>query len=77
MLDLQTAKDVVNKGCVKEEAGQIYHDAVQACLSHQVMMPSGMKALNSKHPKFQQDLEQFVVGPIRNSHRATWPEVTF
>lgn len=77
MLDLQTAKHVVESGLVLEEAGQIYHDAVQACLTHQVITPSEVKGLNSKHPNFQQDLEQFVVGPIRNLYATSWPEVAF
>jgi hypothetical protein len=77
MLDFQTAKNVVRSGHVLGEAGQGYNDAVQACLEHQVIMPSGVMGLSSKHQNFQKDLEQFVVGPIRNSHDASWPQAAF
>jgi hypothetical protein len=66
MLDTFTAMSVLADGSVLQEAGQFYHDAVQACLSHQVTIDSGPKSLDSKHPNFHQDLERFVVRPIRD-----------
>lgn len=75
MLDTYTAKSLLENGSVFQEAGQLYHDAVQACLSHQVTMPSGPRSLNSEHPNFQEDLERFVVGPIRDFHMATWGQI--
>ncbi len=75
MLDTYTAKSLLDDGSIEEEAGRCYHDAVQACLSHKVMMASGPRALDSSHPNFQQDLERFVVGPIRDFHIATWGQI--
>lgn len=72
MLDLLTAKHLVEEGRVLEEAGQCYHDAVQACLTHQVIMGNGVTGLNSKHANFQLDVEKFVVAPIRGSYQASW-----
>jgi hypothetical protein len=72
MLDLFTAKHLVDEGRVLEEAGQCYHDAVQACLTHQVIMDSGVRALNSEHVNFQLEVEKFVVAPIRDSYQASW-----
>jgi hypothetical protein len=77
MVDTLTAKRLLEDGIVLQEAGQCYHDAVQACLSHRVMMPSGPRALDSTHPNFQQDLEHFVVGPIRDFHIATWGQIFY
>jgi hypothetical protein len=75
MLDTFTAKSLLEGGSIFRAAGQLYHDAVQACLSHQVTLGSGPRSLDSKHPDFQQDLERFVVGPIRDYHMATWEEI--
>jgi hypothetical protein len=75
MLDTITAKQVLKDGTVLEEAGQCYHDAVKACLDHCVIMPSGPKTLDSEDPNFQQDLERFVVGPIRDFHMTTWGQI--
>jgi hypothetical protein len=72
MLDFQTAKNAVSSGLILGEAGQLYNDAVKACLDHRVILPSGVVELNSKHQNFQQDLEQFVVAPIRNLRASNW-----
>lgn len=80
MLDLQTAMKIVEQGLVREETCQIYHDVVETCLTHQVKIPSEVeglvKELSAKHKNFQQDLEQFVVGPLRNFHSTSWPQAT-
>jgi hypothetical protein len=75
MLDLWTAQKVVESGLVFQEAGECYNNAVQACLTHQVMLPEGVKGLNSKHDNFQLDLEQFVVAPIRDFYAASWGQI--
>lgn len=74
MLDLLTAKSVVESGLVLDEAGQVYSDVVQACLVHQVVGPEKVVGLKSEHKNFQQDLEEFVVGPLRNFYAASWPQ---
>ena len=76
MKDVYTAQKLVTSGRVLQEAGQIYHDVVEACLSHQVTELSAVIGLVSKHPNFQQDLERFVAAPIRNYHAATWGQVS-
>lgn len=75
MLDLTAARKLVNEGQVLEEAGQCYHNAVQACLTHQIMTAEGVKGLNSQHAKFQADLENFVVAPVREFYLASWKPV--
>jgi hypothetical protein len=76
MLDLWAAKDLVESGLVFQEAGECYTNAVQACLTHQAMLPEGVKGLNSKYDNFQLDLEQFVVAPIRVFYTASWGQLT-
>jgi hypothetical protein len=76
MLDLMTAKQLVEEGRVLDEAGQCYHDAVQACLTHQVITDTEVKGLSSKHVNFQSDVEKFVVAPIRDSYAASWGQIS-
>lgn len=52
MLDLMTARQIVDSGAILEEAGQCYHDVVMVCLTHQVIGISGVKYINSKHVGF-------------------------
>ncbi len=72
MIDVMTAKELLSSGLVMKETGQIYQDAVQACLTHQAVASSGIVVLDSRNPNFQEDLERFVVAPIRDFHLATW-----
>jgi len=73
-LDMITAKCVLRDGLVLGETGQGYHNAVEACLTHQVIISSGLKSLDSNHPSFHQDLERFVIAPIRHFRAATWEQ---
>jgi len=76
MLDLETAKNAVDSGLVLKETSKTYDDVVKACLNHQVLGPSETRswALSSKNKTFHQDLEQFVVGPLRNYYSSQWPQ---
>jgi hypothetical protein len=76
-LDVQTAMQIVERGFVLMEAGQIYNDVVQVCLRHQVITPSEIRVLSSEHKNFQQDLAQFVVRPLLDFHMVSWPQVAF
>jgi len=76
VVNLITAKQLVEDGRVLDEAGQCYHDAVQACLTHQIITDTEVKGLSSKHVNFQSDLEKFVVAPIRDSYAASWGQVS-
>ena len=71
MIDTITAMNILADGSVLIEAGQVYHNAVLACLSHQARIDSGSRSLDSKHPNFQQDLVRFVVGPMLYSYLGT------
>ncbi|KAH8820808.1 hypothetical protein F5884DRAFT_61394 [Xylogone sp. PMI_703] len=75
MMDYRTAKYLMDTGAILEEAGQCYHDVVQACLTHQVIEDAGVRPLNSKNITFQSDLERFVVAPMRDYYSKTWQEV--
>jgi len=77
MCDMITATKILAEGSVLQEVGQVYHDAVQVCLTHQVIIASGIKALDSSHPSFQQDLERFVVVPIRQFRANTWGQFSW
>lgn len=76
MLDLMTAKRLVEEGRVLDKAGQCYHDAVQACLTHQIITDTEVKGLSSKHVDFQSDVEKYVVAPIRDSYGASWGQIS-
>lgn len=75
MLDLMLARELVESGRVRDESSQCYNDAVKACLMHQVMMETGVKALTSKHGDFQLDVERYVVAPIRDNFASSWGQV--
>lgn len=75
MLDLAAALKLVDEGQVLQEAGQCYHNAVHACLTHQIVTAEGVKGLNSQHAKFQADLENFVVAPVREFYLSSWKPV--
>jgi len=77
MCDMITAKNILAEGSVLQQVGQVYHDAVQVCLTHQVAVASGMKSLDSSHPSFQQDLERFVVVPIRQFRASIWGQFSW
>jgi hypothetical protein len=73
MVDLMTAKRLVEEGRVYQEAGYCYNEAVKVCLEHQVLSGTKVTRLSSMDPKksmsFQVDVERFVVAPIKNSLR--------
>lgn len=75
MMDLCTAKELVNEGRIEGEAGNTYNLAVSACLNHQILSDSGMRALNSEHPDFKHDMAQFVVAPIMGLWDSSWGQV--
>jgi hypothetical protein len=75
MMDLLTARQLVNEGRVLDEAGQCYNDAVKACLTHQVFIDGRMRSLNSKNVDFQLNVEKFVVSPIQDFYQASWGSI--
>lgn len=76
MVDLGTAKRLVEEGRVYQAAGYRYNEAVKACLEHQVLSGTAYTPLNSTDPNssknFQVDVERFVVAPIRGTLKQTW-----
>lgn len=75
MLDMATAKRLVESGAVREAAGIHYNKSVEACLSHEVVSPDGIYKLDSKNAGFQLDLEQAVVAPIRDFVNNTFGQI--
>jgi hypothetical protein len=79
MVDLLTARQLVEDGRVFHEAGNCYNEAVKACLEHQVLVGTAVTRLNSRDPKksmnFQVDVERFVVAPIRDHIVKTWGSI--
>jgi hypothetical protein len=71
MVDLTTAKRLVEEGRVYQEAGYCYNEAVKVCLEHQVLSGTKVTRLNSVDPKkrmsFQVDVEKYVVAPIKET----------
>lgn len=76
MLDMATAKRLVDSGAVREAAGIRYHESVEACLTHQAISAGGIKKLDSKKAGFQLDLEESVVARIRDFYMNTFGQVS-
>jgi hypothetical protein len=68
MSNVITAKRLVDEGIVVTEAGRCYYDAMQAFLTHQVILDSRGKGLNSEHLYIQLDVEAL----LRDSYQASW-----
>jgi hypothetical protein len=75
MVDLLTAKRLVEEDRVYQEAGHYYNEVVKACLTHQIVSGTGITCFSSSDPKssanFQVDFEKFIVAPIRASLEQT------
>ncbi len=76
MLDLFTAKDLVDREVVLNKAGKDYNAAVRACLWHQIVSEDCVTGLDSKHRDFKRDMERFIVAPIENYYVTTWGKVS-
>lgn len=72
LVDYYTAMDILNKNEIEDEIGVAYQGAVEACLRCRVVSDVGMKMLQSSSNRFQEDLERFVVEPLRRHHSSTW-----
>lgn len=72
LVDYYTAVDILNSNEIEDEIGVAYQRVVEACLRCRVISDVGMKLLKSNSSKFEADLEQFVVEPLRRHHSSIW-----
>lgn len=75
MSDLQdwnTANDLVENNIIRDEVSHAYQSIVSACLEGKVMDDTGMKPFKSGTTTFENDVERFVVGPLRKYSSANW-----
>lgn len=72
LVDYYTAVDILNSNEIEDEIGVAYQRVVEACLRCRVISDVGVKMLKSNSSKFGADLEQFVVGPLRQHHSSIW-----
>lgn len=75
MRDLQdwnTANDLVENNIIRDEVSHAYQSIVAACLEGKIMHDTGMKPLKSGTETFEDDVEKFVVGPLRKYNTANW-----
>lgn len=72
MADYRTAMDILQRNEIRDEIGNAYHCVVDACLRCRVLSDNGPMVLRSGSGKFESDLEQFVVEPLREYHSAIW-----
>ena len=72
LADYYTAIDILNSNEIEDEIGVAYQRVVEACLRCRVISDVGMKLLKSDSARFESDLEQFVVEPLRRHHSSIW-----
>jgi hypothetical protein len=72
VVDLMTAKRLVESGMIYQEAGYRYHEAVKVCLTHQVFAGNAILRLNSTRSDFLSVAERFILCPILDDYQATW-----
>jgi hypothetical protein len=75
MLDMATAKRLLESGAVREAAGIHFEKSVEACLLHEIVSSEGIKKLDSKKAEFQSQLEESVVIPIRDWYGNTFGQI--
>jgi hypothetical protein len=76
MEDYNTALDLVEKNIIGDEVGVAYQRVVAACLECKVLGDDGTKLLRSSSNSFEDDVEKFIVGPLRQYYINTWGKIT-
>ena len=77
-VDYYTARRLLDSDAIRDQAGDSYHRAVEACLLCEVLDGSGSQTrhrLSSRNNNFQDDFEKYVVDPLRDYHYHTWGEI--
>lgn len=72
LADYYTAIDILESNEIEDEVGVAYQGVVDACLHCRVISDDGLKLLTSRSGKFEADLKEFVVEPLRRHHSSTW-----
>jgi hypothetical protein len=72
MEDYNTAVTLLDDGIIKDNISLPFHTIVSACVKCSVLEDEGMRPLTSTSPTFDDDLEKFVVGPLRKYNLDTW-----
>lgn len=74
MVDFCTARNLLRSGRIMREEGRAYHEVVWACIEHQFLCRSEIRALDSRQPTFHQDVEQSILTPLHCMFTETWGE---
>ncbi|EFX06301.1 hypothetical protein CMQ_6622 [Grosmannia clavigera kw1407] len=80
LADYSTAMAILQSNEIRDEIGNAYQCVVDACLRCRVLSDDGLMVLKSDLGRFESDLEQFVVEPLRDYHSTIWgnmPVATF
>lgn len=72
MLDILTAKRVVESGRIMREEGRAYDNVVRACLYHRFICSSRPMSIDSSQPTFQKDVEQCILEPLHSIWTIHW-----
>jgi hypothetical protein len=75
MEDYNTAMDLVEKNVIRDEVSVTYQQVVEACLNCEVLKDEGVQFLKSDSTTFEDDIEKFVVKPLRDYHGNTWGQI--
>jgi hypothetical protein len=75
ILDRETARLLVDSGLIRREEGQAYEDAVRACLEHQYIHESDLRAVKSGTASFQEDVENCILAPLHDLWDNSWGNV--
>lgn len=70
--DWNTANDLVDANIIQDEVSSTYQQIVATCLQCEVLEDCGIKQLRSDSKTFEDDIEKFVVRPLRQYHANTW-----
>lgn len=72
ILDMYTAKRLLQSGQIELQEGQPYEDVVRACLKHQFVSKSGVRYLDSEKPNFQDDVKRCILAPLHSIWIESW-----
>ena len=72
MLDLLTAKNLVDSGYVMQAESRAYEDVVRVCLRHQFIRSSELIGLDSSRPGFRENAEESILAPLHMIVTASW-----
>ncbi|ORY58057.1 uncharacterized protein BCR38DRAFT_353518 [Pseudomassariella vexata] len=74
--DWNTANDLVEQNIIQDEVSLTYQQIVARCLKCEILEDTGVKLLRSGSQNFGDELDTFIVGPLRQYHADTWGVVS-